>query len=588
MFKEFFPRLKKLSLPYYGADFTWKMALFSVVLRGYLCIFFRLKTRSTIILKFCLLSSLAADVRFSIMIDQISILFLGVVLVISGRVGFYCFWYIDNEIFFRRFIILIFLFVLSIVLLILVPNLLFLMLGWDGLGLVSFLLVCYYQNSKSLRAAIVTALTNRVGDVLILSCIGIVRCWGEWSFFGRFDFLGFPLLGVLLVVRGSTKSAQVPFSSWLPAAIAAPTPVSSLVHSSTLVTAGVYLLIRSYNILEARSWALPILKFIGLLTIILAGFGAIAEVDFKKVIALSTLSQLGIIMFCIRINLPYVALFHLVTHATFKALLFVRAGAVIHRNLGTQDLRSLGRSWEDLPVRMSFLCVSSLSLMGVPFTSGFYSKDLILELALIDGERLSLYVLMLVSVSCTSWYRLRVVVSVVLGNNKPTLLINWKLEKLGLILPYFFLFFCAIFRGAIIKKYMSLVFFSTYLDRGMFTVVCLIPSIGVFSILMLLVDKANLWIPKSLKFLSSIWNLKTLSTQSLIMPEILTCYVFIRNLDQGWLEKVGPQGVHLELRKGRVLNQRIQIWYFLSLIGVLCLALIRGLGFVFSFSLLGN
>lgn len=239
------------------------------------------------------------------------------------------------------FIYIVLLFVLSINFLIYVPHLVFLLLGWDGLGLTSYLLVVYYQNDKSLGAGIVTALSNRVGDSFLILSI----CWcflrGGWSL-GVVSF-GFVFFSGLFIFLGSiTKRAQIPFSAWLPAAIAAPTPVSSLVHSSTLVTAGVYLLVRFYPSLSVHFYFCYFVFYLGVVTCLMSSFSAIYENDLKKIIALSTLSQLGVMFMALGLGFPLLAFFHLVTHAMFKALLFVCAGTIIHSMCNNQDVRLIG------------------------------------------------------------------------------------------------------------------------------------------------------------------------------------------------------------------------------------------------------
>nr|YP_009117165.1 NADH dehydrogenase subunit 5 [Perna perna]AJC00155.1 NADH dehydrogenase subunit 5 [Perna perna] len=525
------------------------------------------------LLKFPLISYYVFEISFHLMLDEVSLIFMGVVFVISGSVSIYSFWYMDDEKFVLRFIYLIFLFVASMLMLIMVPNLICLMLGWDGLGLVSFLLVCYYQNTKSLSAAMLTALTNRVGDVLILVCIGLLSSYGEWILYNRYNFSAFVGVSSLLMFAGSTKSAQIPFSAWLPAAMAAPTPVSSLVHSSTLVTAGVYLLMRSFWLMEPSNLTLGVLKVMSLLTMLMAGMVALLEVDFKKVIALSTLSQLGVMMFSLSMKLPYVAFFHLVTHASFKALLFVTAGCVIHSNFGTQDMRLLGKCWTELPISMSFMSVASFSLAGVPFMSGFYSKDLIIELSLMNSDTLIVYLIMMVSVSFTSWYSFRLAVSVIWGLNKSVLKSVVSKESGVLVISYFSLFFCAVFSGWVIHQKYGQVSFSTFIDSVLFGAVCLIPVFGLGGFFYCLdhseIHMNMVWYPKLTKFVLSMWNFKLFSTQFLVMPAMKCSYKVCRSLDQGWLETLGPQGVFSCLSKASQKNQVIQSRYFLSLLMVL-------------------
>jgi NADH-ubiquinone oxidoreductase chain 5 len=211
-----------------------------------------------------------------------------------------------------------------------------------------------------------------------------------------------------VVIAALTKRAQIPFSSWLPAAIAAPTPVSALVHSSTLVTAGVYLLIRFSPLFTGRS-IMTIVLVLGILTIVISSLGAIFEIDLKKIIALSTLRQLGLIMLSLGLGYYNLALFHLLTHALFKASLFLCAGALIHRNRGSQDLRELNGVDKSIPVTLSCLVICSLSLSGFPFLSAFFSKDKIVEEALIDGGNLVGLLILVLSLVLTGIYSFRLI-----------------------------------------------------------------------------------------------------------------------------------------------------------------------------------
>ena len=288
------------------------------------------------------LESALTRVDLGFLFDSSALLFLSVVCFISRSVLIYSNWYMAEEAHKGRFVGLVLLFVRCIGCLILIPNFLSLLIGWDGLGLTSFLLVVYYQSRRSLRAGIITAITNRIGDVLILCCLGYMVKEGRWLLYESGYLYTYYWVVWCTVVAAMTKSAQIPFSAWLPAAMAAPTPVSSLVHSSTLVTAGVYLLYRRYGgLLEGRRAASG-LGYVRLVTLTISGGAALVEVDFKKVVALSTLSQLRIIMFCLSIGLPAIAFFHLISHAIFKSLLFLCVGVVIHENMNFQDFRFLG------------------------------------------------------------------------------------------------------------------------------------------------------------------------------------------------------------------------------------------------------
>lgn len=319
--------------------------------------------------------------------DWISLLFISFVLFISSIVIFYSKEYIIEDKNINRFILLILIFIFSIIILIISPNLIRILLGWDGLGLVSYCLVIYFQNFKSFNAGILTALSNRIGDASLLLAISWILNFGRWRFIFFFDFFKYDrdllIVGFLVILAAITKRAQIPFSSWLPAAIAAPTPVSALVHSSTLVTAGVYLLIR-FNILFTNYYFSFILLLLGRLTIFISGLGANFENDLKKTIALSTLRQLGLIISILSLGFYKLAFFHLLTHALFKALLFLCAGRFIHNIINFQDVRFGGSLFFQIPISSFCFNISRLALCGIPFLAGFYSKDLILEIVSIN------------------------------------------------------------------------------------------------------------------------------------------------------------------------------------------------------------
>lgn len=358
-------------------------------------------------------------IEMVILLDWISLIFIRFVLLISRLVIFYRDEYIsgDNDI--NRFIMLVLMFVLSIIILIISPNLIRILLGWDGLGLVSYCLVIYYQNVKSYNAGILTALSNRIGDVAILIAIAWLFNYGSFNYLFYIEFvkleLPIILVSCLIVLAAMTKSAQIPFSAWLPAAIAAPTPVSALVHSSTLVTAGVYLLIR-FNTLIVDTISSKILLLLAGLTMFMAGLGANFEFDLKKIIALSTLSQLGLIMRILAIGFPKLAYFHLLTHALFKALLFMCAGAIIHNMKDSQDIRTMGALTTGMPMTVACLRVANLALCGTPFLAGFYSKDLILEISRISVINGLTYLLYFFSTGLTVCYSVRLVLYALRGN----------------------------------------------------------------------------------------------------------------------------------------------------------------------------
>ena len=336
----------------------------------------------------------SCSILMTILLDWISLLFISFVLLISSLVIFYRKEYISEDLNINRFIILVLIFVFSIIILIISPNLIRILLGWDGLGLVSYCLVIYFQNVKSFNAGILTALSNRIGDVALLMAIAWMLNYGRWNYIFYIDLIKndfeIIVIGSLVMLAAMTKRAQIPFSSWLPAAMAAPTPVSALVHSSTLVTAGVYLLIR-FNVLLVDTFLGQFLLVISGLTIFISGLGANFEFDLKKIIALSTLRQLGLIIRILSMGFPILAFFHLLTHALFKALLFICAGAIIHNIINSQDIRTIGGLCLSIPLTTTCFNIANLALCGIPFLAGFYSKDIILELVIISYTNILIF-----------------------------------------------------------------------------------------------------------------------------------------------------------------------------------------------------
>lgn len=340
--------------------------------------------------------------------------------------------------------------------------------------------MAYYQNNKRLSAAMLTALTNRIGDVFVLFRISIFLREGTWLIYRYYPLQIWANLGFIVVFAGITKRAQMPFCAWLPAAMAAPTPVSSLVHSSTLVTAGVYLVLRSFYIVSLSPFLMQILRVLSLFTLILAGSRAVFAFDLKKVIALSTLSQLRLIMFSISIFLPFAAFFHLVTHAIFKALLFLGAGGLIHINHGTQDVRRFRSLWQKLPVSISAIIVAVVSLRGAPFIRGFFSKDLIIELRIIGGNvTYGCYILELLGLTFTSFYRVRIVFTVILGcNYTPNNSLRGH-EHLNMKAPFIRLYIGAILLGVVLSRKTETLTFTVALEVLESLRVFILPFVGL-------------------------------------------------------------------------------------------------------------
>lgn len=498
--------------------------------------------------------------------DWIRFLFISFVLFISSLVIFYRMEYIKDDLNINRFIYLVVIFVFSIIILIISPNLISILLGWDGLGLVSYCLVIYFQNTKSYNAGILTALSNRVGDVALLIAIAWILNYGSWNYIFYIELikndLSIFLISIFVILAAMTKRAQIPFSSWLPAAIAAPTPVSALVHSSTLVTAGVYLLVR-FNVLFVDSILRKLLLLIGGLTIFIAGIRANFEFDLKKIIALSTLSQLGLIIRILAIGFPKLAFFHLLTHALFKALLFICAGVIIHRIKNSQDIRDIGSLSFFIPFTTSCLNIANLALCGIPFLAGFYSKDLILEVVLLSNLNILSFFLYFFSTGLTVCYSFRLTYYSLSGEFNRRSLNCLNDESLTISKSMLTLLFIALIGGAILRW---LLFSSIYVIclpiyfKNLTLLVCLIG--GLFGYLLRKVS--IFFLNKSLSSYIfsyvniSIWGIPFISTIGRVLyPLNIGSYV-LKSFDQGWSEYFGGQKIYNTLIYYSIINQTLQ------------------------------
>nr|YP_009227882.1 NADH dehydrogenase subunit 5 [Armatobalanus allium]AII19529.1 NADH dehydrogenase subunit 5 [Armatobalanus allium] len=502
----------------------------------------------------------ASDINMIFLLDWVSLMFLSFVLFISGSVFFYSGEYMEGEINLSRFIFLLAGFVGSMGLLIFSPNLISILLGWDGLGLVSYCLVIYYQNYKSLNAGTLTVLSNRVGDVFILLGIVWMINFGDWSFVAWMGGSNSLILVSLLIVLASlTKSAQIPFSAWLPAAMAAPTPVSSLVHSSTLVTAGIYLVIRLGWVYDF--WLNELLMILSVLTMSMAGLGACFEFDLKKIIALSTLSQLGLMMYSLSLGLVKVALFHLLMHALFKALLFMSAGCIIHGFKGWQDIRMMGNMMVSLPYISSCFVVSNLALSGMPFLAGFYSKDLILELSLMEELNLLSLFMLFLSTGLTVAYTFRLIYYMVrrdfVLSGSCNLSDGWGvMMKSCMGLVSFSVFF-----GALIS-WLSMDVTSIILPSSLKNLTLTVCILGAFLGFLMSQSSYNF---SKLKFSlllwlsGSMWFLPYLSSQPMTYMPLKVGSDIMKFGDMGWLEFLGGQGFSIYINN---LSMKIQ---FLSM-----------------------
>uniref|UniRef100_UPI0031F3C045 NADH dehydrogenase subunit 5 n=1 Tax=Pyrgodera armata TaxID=1964324 RepID=UPI0031F3C045 len=484
--------------------------------------------------------------------DWMSLVFVSFVLYISSLVIYYSSDYMHNESNIVRFIMIILMFIFSMVLLIISPNLISILLGWDGLGLVSYCLVIFYQNVKSYNAGMLTALSNRIGDVFILISIAWMLNFGSWNYINYyyfiFDSLEMKIITMLIIIASMTSSAQIPFSSWLPAAMAAPTPVSALVHSSTLVTAGVYLLIRFSPMLITYDFGWFLL-LIGCMTMFMSGLGANFEFDLKKIIALSTLSQLGLMMSILSMGYFDLAFFHLLTHALFKALLFMCAGSMIHNLSDSQDIRFMGSVVNFMPLTSVCFNVSSLSLCGMPFLAGFYSSDLILEIVCLSWVNFLIFILFFFSTGLTASYSFRLFYYSMFGDNNFFSSYFYNDKSYFISFGMIGLLFVAIFGGSLLSwlifpvpyvivlplylKFLTMFFVIFGFYFGYF-ISDFNYFFNLFSLkFMFLVD-----------FVGSMWFMPFLSTSLISYLPLGFGYSFLKSFDYGWGELLGGQGLY--------------------------------------------
>nr|UGS80392.1 NADH dehydrogenase subunit 5 [Lachesilla picticeps] len=487
------------------------------------------------------------EISMCILFDWMSLLFMSFVCLISFVVVFYSKSYMSGDKNISMFIFLIFCFVCSMMLLIISPNLISLLLGWDGLGLISYCLVIYYQNIKSFNAGMLTAMTNRIGDVMILLGIAWMMNFGSWNFmFYFFENNIFNIISILIVFAAMTKSAQIPFSSWLPAAMAAPTPVSSLVHSSTLVTAGVYLLIRFspiYLSFEINKFLLVV----SVLTMFMSGVGAVFEHDLKKIIALSTLSQLGLMISSLTLGLKEFAFFHLLMHALFKSLLFMCAGYIIHGMNDSQDIRFMGSVICQSPILSIYFNVSNLALCGMPFLSGFYSKDLILEYILLMEMNMFIFYVYFISIFLTVVYSFRLAYYSMADNLKLNSFFMFNDNDFIMLGFMMVMLIMSIVGGSLVSWMIFIDFIGINLSKSLKFLVLEICSLGILVGFMVGEFKGFSMLNKYMfgyNVLMDMWFLPFLSTYGINWSGLKGGVIYMKIIDLGWMEYLGGQGLY--------------------------------------------
>nr|AAP74634.1 NADH dehydrogenase subunit 5 [Ruditapes philippinarum] len=485
-----------------------------------------------LVLEWELSEKLFVETSFCLVLDWISCLFSMSVLYISGCVCVFSGFYLSHDKFLEKFFVLLKLFVVSMVVLVLFPSYLGLMVGWDGLGVISFLLVIYYLSSCSLSSGMITVLSNRVGDVCFILAISLMSSSLSFGMWGESFVSGF-VLGIFLMMGSMTKSAQVPFSAWLPEAMSAPTPVSSLVHSSTLVTAGVYVLIRFSAYLS--EFEMYMLSISSMVTMLLAGSSACMESDLKKVVALSTLSQVGMMMFAISLGANVIAFFHLLVHAFFKALMFMCMGGVIYYSGSCQDSRFLGGVWNKLPFTSCLFLFSNFSLMGFPFFSGFYSKELIVGAALSLNVGLMAVVLFFMCLAFTISYSFRTL-NLVMQDMSVFSLKFYSMENGYYLSSLLLMMNGAISTSLIMQSILKEFSTVSFVNPSVFYSVLLLLVMFLFNLVLLfncLSKKSFMSLTKN--FFKSMWFLSIISGNFISSKLLMMISSYIVYVEMGWI-----------------------------------------------------
>jgi len=419
------------------------------------------------------MNSGSLEVNWSMKIDSLSAIMLVVVTSVSSLVHIYSIGYMSHDPHKPRFMAYLSLFTFAMLMLVTADNFIQLFFGWEGVGLCSYFLIGFWFKKDTANAAAIKAfVVNRVGDFgFALGIFLIFYLFGTVNYSEVFEliptiiddkvtFLGIKinsidLICLLLFIGAMGKSAQILLHTWLPDAMEGPTPVSALIHAATMVTAGVFLVVRCSPIYEYSELALNIITIVGMSTAFFAATVALVQSDIKKIIAYSTCSQLGYMFFATGVGAYNVAMFHLFTHAFFKALLFLGSGSVIHAFKDEQNINNMGGVWKKLPYTYSLMIIGTLALTGFPFLSGFYSKDAIIEFAYLRGNTTGYYAagIGILTAFITSIYSWRLMFKTFHGdyNNKKIKIEETHESPLVMLIPLVLLSVGAIFAGYTFK-----------------------------------------------------------------------------------------------------------------------------------------
>jgi len=463
------------------------------------------------------------NIGMGYLIDKFSAIMLVVVLSISSIVHLYSIGYMKEETDFKRFFSYIALFTFSMILLVISNNLVQLFIGWEGVGLVSYLLIgFFYKKQSAIKANLKAFLVNRIGDMFFI--LGIVMVYAAFDSFdyktiflnlNKIDlenleiYFGLSYIDfscLFLFIGAMAKSAQIPLHVWLPDSMEGPTPISALIHAATMVTAGIFMVGRLSPLYALTEFTADFILLVGASTALFIGAIAIFENDIKKVIAYSTISQLGYMVAALGINAYTVSFFHLYTHAFFKALLFLCAGSIIMSLHHNQDIRKMGGLKSKLPITYVSFMIGTLCIIGFPLTSGFFSKDLLLEVMLYENSSISFvaYLMLLLAALVTTIYSLRLLFLVFYNKYRDKDFENIREQSKIITLPLIILSVLSIISGYLIKVFIDLPIFMfgvsdihyngiiTFIEHGILSPATLALVLGFYIAKKIYKDKISL------------------------------------------------------------------------------------------------